>query len=326
MIRVMADGLDAAAVRDAADALATGGAFELVAADLDASALDRCRALAGRVPCVLATAASGDPAVLTEAMEAGARGVVRVPFDAFELERALGAASAHLASREPRGRRRGRVVVVSSAAGGAGTSTVAWALAALAPGPVALVDVDLAGGALAALADIDDEPTSAGLAGETSGRQAFERLTVDCAFGRVVAAPARPELAWLVREGVVRDLVRAAAEWGVTTIVDAGRAVGPALEALTEADVAVAVVRPGPRASAQAARHLATLADVVPEPGRVVLCRNAAPPFAQLLGAGAPGHADLVLPYDRALRRGSVGGRVRRAARGFARTHLQAAS
>jgi pilus assembly protein CpaE len=340
MIRVMADGLDAAALRGAAEALATGGGFELVGADLvdaadvalvaddrEASALDRCRALAGRVPCVLATTGAGEPAVLTEAMEAGARGVVRVPFDAFELERALGAAAAaHAAPREARGRRRGRVVVVSAGAGGAGTSTVAWALATLAPGPVALLDVDLAGGALAALAGIDDEPTSAGLAGETSGRQAFERLAVDCAVGRVLAAPARPELAWLVREGVVRDLVRTAAEWGATTVVDAGRAVGPALEALAEADVAVAVVRPGPRAALQAARHVETLADIVPEPGRVVVCHNAAPPFAQLVAAGTTRHADLVIPYDRALRRGVVGGRVRRAARAFARTHLQAAS
>jgi CheY-like chemotaxis protein len=339
MIRVMVDGLDATAMRGAADALSAGGAFELVGADLvdaadvalvgddpDASALDRCRALAGRAPCVLATAAAGEPAVLTEAMEAGARGVVRMPFDAFELERALGAAAAHASRRETRSRHRGRVVVVSAAAGGAGTSTVAWALAALAPGPVALVDVDLAGGALAALAGIEDEPASAGLAGETSGRQAFERLSVDCAFGRLVAAPARPELAWLVRDGVVRDVVRAAAEWGATTIVDAGRATGPALEALGEADVALAVVRPGRRAATQAARHLETLADVVPEPGRVVLCHNAAPPFAHLLGAAVPRRADLVIPYDRGLRRGVVGGRVRRAARGFTRAHLQATS
>jgi MinD superfamily P-loop ATPase len=129
-----------------------------------------------------------------------------------------------------------------------------------------------------------------------------------------------------VREGVVRDLVRAAAEWGATTVVDAGRAAGPALEALAEADVAVAVARPGPRAALQAARHVETLADLLPAPGRVVLCRNAAPPFAQLVGAGAQRHAGLVIPYDRALRRGVVNARVRRAARSFARAHLQAAS
>jgi Mrp family chromosome partitioning ATPase len=233
--------------RDLADVL-------VVADDAVSSALDRCRSAAQ--PCVVlletATVAS-----VSDAMRAGARGAVaREPLDAFGLVGAVrDAAAFRVATAEMAAP--GRLVVVTGACGGAGATTVAVALARVAEAPVALLDLDLAGGAVARGAGLAVDMADAGLAGQSSGRRAWERLAVDAGFARVVPAPRRPDLAWLVREGVCAELARAARADAATVIADVGRGAGPAIELVGDASVVVVTARPVADQLAAAAEHAA---------------------------------------------------------------------
>jgi Mrp family chromosome partitioning ATPase len=235
------------AERDLADVL-------VVADDAACSALDRCRAAAQ--PCVVLLE-SPTLASVSDAMRAGARGAVaREPLDAFGLVGAVRDAAAF--RRVPsEAVAPGRLVVVTGALGGAGATSVAVALARAADGPVALLDLDLAGGAVARRAGLPFDPADAGLAGQAGGRRAWERLAVDAGFARVVTAPRRPDLAWLVREGVCAELARAARAECATVIADVGRAAGPAIELFADATLVVVAARPTAEQLAATAEHVA---------------------------------------------------------------------
>jgi Mrp family chromosome partitioning ATPase len=272
-VMVAIDGGDAAlreavanALAPASDlALASAGDLDLVdvvvaADDATSSALDRCRA--SRRPCVVLL---DEPSIasVSDAMRAGARGAVaREPLDAFGLVGAVrDAAAFRLAAPEEAAP--GRLLVVTGATGGAGATTVALALARIAASPVGLLDLDLAGGDIARRCGLQLDPAEPGLAGQASGRRAWERLAVDAGFAQVVPAPRRPDLAWLVREGVCTDLARAARGGCATVVADIGRAAGPPLELVGEATLVVVVARPVAAQLAAASEHVAFLEGLV---------------------------------------------------------------
>jgi pilus assembly protein CpaE len=265
----------------------------LVAGGGDRTLLDRCRSLAAEAPCVVLLDGPASVEAVTAAMGAGARGVVASPPEAFALLDAVRAAAVFGPGRSVEGAR-GRVVVVAGARGGTGTTTVALALARSLVGPIALIDLDVAGGTVAADVGLGDRPASPGLAGEASGRRAWQRLAVGSTVARVVAAPCRPTLAWLIREGVPRELIRAAAAESAHVVVDAGRVAGPAVEAVREADVLIVVAAPTPASVGAAAAFASELADVAPAACRTAVVISAPSPIARLLvEAGRLRHPDV---------------------------------
>ncbi len=76
--------------------------------------------------------------------------------------------------------------------------------------PWRLLDLDLAGGDVARRLGVAVDPADAGLAGAGRWASRLGAARGRRAVGRIVAAPRRPDLAWLVRDGVCADLARAA--------------------------------------------------------------------------------------------------------------------
>ncbi len=246
-----------ASAGDLAVATETDADVLVVADDTGCSALDRCRA-ADR-PCVVLLE-QATLATVTEAMRAGARGAVaRDPLEPFGLLNAIRDAAAFRRARLDQGAAPGRLLVVSGARGGCGTSTVALAVARALSGAVALLDLDLAGGSLGPMLGLPGDPALAGLAAETSGARAFERLAVDVGPIRVVPAPPRPDLAWIVRPGLCADLARAARNACATVVADIGRAAGPALEVVADASLIIVATSPTRIALGAAHRHASFL-------------------------------------------------------------------
>ncbi|MFM9124752.1 MAG: hypothetical protein ACKOSO_06260 [Actinomycetota bacterium] len=136
---------------------------------------------------------------------------------------------------------RGRVVAFVGAHGGAGTTTAALTVAADADRGVCLVDADLAGGETAERLDLPGPPGDAGLAGAGDPSAAWAVLARRAPFGTLAVACPRPDLAWLIRDGAVRALVAEARRAAALVVVDAGRPLGPACEAVAEADLVVLV-------------------------------------------------------------------------------------
>ena len=125
---------------------------------------------------------------------------------------------------------------------------------------MALLDLDLAGGSLGPRLGIADDPLDAGLAGEERGEEAYARLARAVDLGHLVPAPPRPDLAWLVRDGVVSGLCRAACAANAWVVADVGRPLGPTAEALLAADLLLVVTRLEDDALAAARRQLDLLA------------------------------------------------------------------
>jgi hypothetical protein len=146
------------------------------------------------------------------------------------------------------------------------------ALARIAEPPVAVLDLDLAGGDVARRLGVAVDPADAGLAGETGGRRAWERLAVDSPVGRIVAAPRRPDLAWLIRDGVCADLARAARAESATVIADIARGAGPPIELLAEAALVVVAARPSAEHLAAAGAHAAFVAGLTGSGVPVRIC------------------------------------------------------
>jgi MinD-like ATPase involved in chromosome partitioning or flagellar assembly len=216
--------------------------------------------------------AADAPLPPTHAAALGACAVAALPPDPDALARAVRvAAAAPAGAASPAG---GALVAVLAGAGGQGATTVAHALAGSLAGPVAALDLDLAGGGLAGLAGLTDDLRDAGLAGEERGEEAFERLARPAPYGRLVPAPARPDLAWLVRDGVVAGLCRAARSAHRWTVADVARPLGPTVEALLAADLLLLVTRVDERAVAAASRQRALLSRLAVPDHRVQLVAN----------------------------------------------------
>lgn len=295
-IEILAEGLE-----ERADVL-------LVAGDERVSAVDRCRELARATSCVLVLPAQPDARLTTEAMRAGARGVVGPPFSSHDVERAIAGAAAFAAPRsEPAAI--APLICVTSGAGGQGCSTVAHAIASLAGGRTLAIDLDLAGGSLARLAGVTVPAGEAGLAADGSPSQAVARLRRRTAYGHVIVAPPRPELAWLVREDLPAQIVAHARERADLVVVDVGRAVGPPLPVLQAASLVVVVGR-GDRTSREAvARQARLVRRLGIPPGAIVTCRTDASILTALRSRRG---SDIVVPRLRPLAAGEIGPVARR--------------
>ena len=134
----------------------------------------------------------------------------------------------------------GRLVAVAGAHGGCGVTRAAIAIARDAASGAFLIDADLAGGDAGEILGLAPRGGDVGLAALPGVDQ---RSVVAAArrvpFGWLYEACPRPELAWLIRDGHMRDLARAAMRIAPLAVVDGGRPAGPSLEPVVDADVVV---------------------------------------------------------------------------------------
>ncbi|MEU8822502.1 P-loop NTPase [Streptomyces sp. NPDC048636] len=226
-----------------------------------APALEVIREIALRFPAVgvvLVTADAG-PALYSAAMDAGARGIAGIPLSYDEL-----AARVHGAAQWAGGVRRhlggggdtpatgpgGRLVAVTGAKGGVGTTVTAvqLALAARAAGrTVALVDLDLQSGDIASYLDVQFRRSIADLAQITD---ISPRVLQDAVFTHqtglgLLLAPAEGERGEEVTDRTARQVIAALRSRFELVVVDCGTQMTSAGAAVVEtADVALLVTTP----------------------------------------------------------------------------------
>jgi len=139
----------------------------------------------------------------------------------------------------------GRVVAVVGAHGGAGTTAAVEELEQTLPGPLCVIDADLAGGDVAGRLGLKLQQGDAGLAALEGVGDPLAALAHPIARGFLVAVCPRPELAWLIGDDAARELCRSARRHAPIVLVDAGRIIGPVHEVVAEADLVVLVAAPG---------------------------------------------------------------------------------
>ncbi|MGA4839892.1 AAA family ATPase [Streptomyces sp. G45] len=231
-------------------------------------ALDLIRDLVLRFPAVGVVLVTADtsPALLTAAMDSGARGIVGYPlaYDALAervqaaagwatgMRRHLGTGAVELygggpGAAVPGG---GHVVAVTGAKGGVGTTLTAvqLALAAQASGrSVALVDLDLQSGDVASYLDVQFRRSVADLA---SISDITPRVVQDAVYAHetgvgLLLAPAEGERAEEITDRVARQTVNALRGRYDLVVVDCGTYVTTASATVVElADQAVLLVTP----------------------------------------------------------------------------------
>ncbi|MYW64827.1 AAA family ATPase [Streptomyces sp. SID8379] len=226
-------------------------------------ALDLIRDLVLRFPAVGVVLVTADtsPALLTAAMDSGARGIVAFPLSYDALAERVQAAAAwstgmrrHLAGGTgnelvPAGGG-GRVVAVTGAKGGVGTTLTAvqLALAAAASGrAVALLDLDLQSGDVASYLDVQFRRSVADLA---AIHDITPRVLQDAVFTHesgidLLLAPADGERGEEITDRVARQVVHALRARYEVVVVDCGTQMGAANAAAVElADQTVLLVTP----------------------------------------------------------------------------------
>ncbi|MEU7551185.1 AAA family ATPase [Streptomyces sp. NPDC044571] len=223
-------------------------------------ALDLIREVALRFPAVGVVLVSSDagPALFSAAMDAGARGLVGLPLAYEELAaRVQSAAQWSVGVRRHLGRGPelltgpgGRVVTVTGAKGGVGTTftAVQFALAATAAGRrTALVDMDLQAGDVGSYLDVQFRRSIADLAGiqDISPRVLQDAVYDDRTGLALLLAPADGERGEEVDDRAARHVLTALRSRYELVVVDCGTQVTGANAAAVEmADVAVLVTTP----------------------------------------------------------------------------------
>ncbi|MFE5520841.1 CpaE family protein [Streptomyces virginiae] len=225
-------------------------------------ALELIREVALRFPAVGVVLVSSDagPGLFSAAMDSGARGLIGLPLSYEEL-----AARVQAAAQWSVGVRRhlgggaaadvftgpgGRVVTVTGAKGGVGTTftAVQFALAAAASGRrTALVDLDLQAGDVGSYLDVQFRRSVADLAGiqDISPRVLQDAVYDDASGLALLLAPADGERGEEVDERAARHIVAALRSRYELVVVDCGTQVTGANAAAVEmADVAVLVTTP----------------------------------------------------------------------------------
>ncbi|MFJ6794669.1 CpaE family protein [Streptomyces sp. NPDC091268] len=225
-----------------------------------APALEVIREVALRFPAVAVVLVSSDtgPGLFSAAMDSGARGLVSLPLLYEELATRVQAAAQwsagvrrHLGrGPEPRTGPGGRVVTVTGAKGGVGTTftAVQFALAAAAAGRrTALVDLDLQAGDVGSYLDVQFRRSIADLAGiqDISPRVLQDAVYDDRTGLALLLAPADGERGEEVDDRAARHIVGALRGRYELVVVDCGTQVTGANAAVVEmADVAVLVTTP----------------------------------------------------------------------------------
>ncbi|MEU9373828.1 AAA family ATPase [Streptomyces sp. NPDC048255] len=223
-------------------------------------ALELIREVALRFPAVGVVLVSSDagPALFSAAMDSGARGLVGLPLSYEELAaRVQAAAHWSVGVRRHLGRGAdvftgpgGRVVTVTGAKGGVGTTftAVQFALAAAASGRrTALVDMDLQAGDVGSYLDVQFRRSIADLAGiqDISPRVLQDAVYDDRTGLALLLAPADGERGEEVDDRAARHIVGALRSRYELVVIDCGTQVTGANAAAVEtADVAVLVTTP----------------------------------------------------------------------------------
>jgi pilus assembly protein CpaE len=224
-------------------------------------ALDLIRDVALRFPAVgvvLLTADSG-PAMLSSAMNSGARGVIGLPLSYDELGARVEAAAAwSVGVRRHLNPHRaalpavtgGTLVAVAGAKGGVGTTVTAvqLALAAHASGrSTALVDLDLQGGDLASYLDVQFRRSVADLAdiADVSSRVLTDAMYVHESGPALLLAPADGERGEDVTDRSARLVLAALRQRYEVVVVDCGtQMTGANAVAVETADLALLLTTP----------------------------------------------------------------------------------
>ncbi|MFG2971948.1 CpaE family protein [Streptomyces sp. NPDC048331] len=225
-------------------------------------ALELIREVALRFPAVGVVLVSSDagPGLFSAAMDSGARGLIGLPLSYEELAARVQAAAQwsvgvrrHLgggASADVFTGPGGRVVTVTGAKGGVGTTftAVQFALAAAASGRrTALVDLDLQAGDVGSYLDVQFRRSVADLAGiqDISPRVLQDAVYDDASGLALLLAPADGERGEEVDDRAARHIVGALRSRYELVVVDCGTQVTGANAAVVEmADVAVLVTTP----------------------------------------------------------------------------------
>ncbi|MFE2168592.1 CpaE family protein [Streptomyces sp. NPDC059447] len=226
-------------------------------------ALELIREVALRFPAVGVVLVSSDagPGLFSAAMDSGARGLIGLPLSYEELAARVQAAAQwsvgvrrHLGGRGAAGDvptgPGGRVVTVTGAKGGVGTTftAVQFALAAAASGRrTALVDLDLQAGDVGSYLDVQFRRSVADLAGiqDISARVLQDAVYEDRTGLALLLAPAEGERGEEVDERAARHIVGALRARYELVVIDCGTQVTGANAAAVEtADVAVLVTTP----------------------------------------------------------------------------------
>ncbi|MEU9256265.1 AAA family ATPase [Streptomyces sp. NPDC048270] len=226
-----------------------------------APVLELIREVALRFPAVgvvLITSDAG-PALFSAAMDSGARGLIGLPLTYEELAaRVQAAAQWSVGVRRHLGRGAvetpsgpgGRVVTVTGAKGGVGTTftAVQFALAAAASGRrTALVDMDLQAGDVGSYLDVQFRRSIADLAGiqDISPRVLQDAVYDDRTGVALLLAPADGERGEEVDERAARLVIAALRARYELVVIDCGTQVtGANAAAVESADVAVLVTTP----------------------------------------------------------------------------------
>ncbi|WP_431952069.1 AAA family ATPase [Actinacidiphila sp. bgisy167] len=224
-------------------------------------ALEVVREIALRFPAVgvILLTADPSPAVLSGAMDAGARGVAGLPLSYDELGARVEAAAAwaagvrrHLSPRQPAlpAVAGGRMIAVAGAKGGVGTTVVAvqLALAAQAAGKsTALVDLDLQGGDVASYLDVQFRRSVADLADITdvTTRVLQDAMYVHESGPALLLAPGEGERGEEVTDRAARHVLHALRQRYEVVVVDCGtQMTGANAVAVETADTALLVTTP----------------------------------------------------------------------------------
>ncbi|MGX2994810.1 AAA family ATPase [Streptomyces sp. JNUCC 64] len=226
-----------------------------------APAPELIREIVGRFPSVGVLLLTADTShdVLTTAMDSGVRGIVGLPlaYDAL-AERVQAAASwaagmrRHLGSADgtPHGGPGGTVVSVTGAKGGVGTTLTATQLALAARAgnrSVALVDLDLQAGDVAAYLDVQFRRSIADLAaiGDINARVLQEAVFTHESGLSLLLAPAEGERGEEVTDRVARQVVAALRARYDVVVIDCGTQMSAASAAAVElSDQALLLVTP----------------------------------------------------------------------------------
>lgn len=224
-------------------------------------ALEVVREIALRFPAVgvILLTADPSPAVLSGAMDAGARGVAGLPLSYDELGARVEAAAAwaagvrrHLSPRQPAlpAVAGGRMIAVAGAKGGVGTTVVAvqLALAAQAAGKsTALVDLDLQGGDVASYLDVQFRRSVADLAdiADVTTRVLQDAMYVHESGPALLLAPGEGERGEEVTDRAARHVLHALRQRYEVVVVDCGtQMTGANAVAVETADTALLVTTP----------------------------------------------------------------------------------
>lgn len=223
-------------------------------------ALELIREVALRFPAVGVVLLTADPspAVLSAAMDSGARGVIGLPLSYDELGARVEAAAAwaggvrrHLSpQRALPAVAGGTLVAVAGAKGGVGTTVTAiqLALAAHAAGrSTALVDLDLQGGDIASYLDVQFRRSMADLAdiADISSRVLHDAMYVHESGPALLLAPGEGERGEDVTDRSVRLVLHALRQRYEVVVVDCGTQLTTANAVAVEtADTAVLVTTP----------------------------------------------------------------------------------